>query len=108
MTHPEDEDAVAQMRSRLAELDIELARPELASRPTALRRAWREHARLRHVVTVADRCHELCSDLQAARELTEEDPSFADEVQRLEEELDRRRRDPVSYTHLTLPTIYSV
>ena len=93
MTHPEDEDAVAQMRSRLAELDIELARPELASRPTALRRAWREHARLRHVVTVADRCHELCSDLQAARELTEEDPSFADEVQRLEEELDCRRRD---------------
>lgn len=51
-------------------------------------RLGKRHARLRHVVSVADRVDQLRADVEAAEDLTEEDPAFGLEAERLRGQLD--------------------
>ncbi|MCB2539292.1 PCRF domain-containing protein, partial [Listeria monocytogenes] len=58
------------------------------SDPSAMGRLGKRHARLRHVVSVADRVDQLRADVEAAEDLTEEDPAFGLEAERLRGQLD--------------------
>lgn len=98
---PEDDPTVADLRRRHEELSTALGRPDLLADPAALRRTSREHARLSHVLSVADRCHALAEDLSAARDLATLDADFAAEAERTAGELERAR---AALTELLAPS----
>ncbi len=89
-------ESVEALLAEHAELEAALADPEVIGDHDRLRDVNRRYARLTPVVN-AHREHEAAiGDLEAARELAEEDPAFAEEVPPLEEAVaaaeDRLRR----------------
>src|SRR6516164_882235 len=79
-----------------AELEHQLADPELHSKPDAARKAGRRFARLAPIVATHRKLVAARDDLETARELAADDESFADEVTELEErvaELDTQLTD---------------
>lgn len=70
------------------QLQSQLADPETHSDPTLMRRVGRRYAALRPVVEALAAHRELAADLEAATELAELDPSFAEEKQSLAERLE--------------------
>ena len=79
--------AVDEVRRHLREIEIQLADPRVLSDPVAMRRLGKRHSRLRHVVSVADRVDQLAADIQAAEDLADEDPAFAQEADALRNQL---------------------
>lgn len=65
-------------------LEAELAHPDLHSDPARARKVGRRYASLRPIVESLDIYEALVADRQAAVELSEDDPSFADEVTELD------------------------
>ena len=80
--------AIDEVRRRLREIETQLADSAVLSDPSAMGRLGKRHARLRHVVSVADRVDQLRADVEAAEDLTEEDPAFGLEAERLRGQLD--------------------
>ncbi len=66
-----------------AELERQLADPAIHADQARARRVGRRYAELQRVVAAHAAWREATDDLTAARELAAEDPSFADEVDRL-------------------------
>lgn len=87
------EQAVTRARHDLAEVEAELAAPAVLADPSAMRRLGRRHARLRHLIGVADRIDSLRSDLGAAEELAGEDAALAAEADDMRLELARREEE---------------
>ncbi len=79
--------AVAPLLEEYRELEIQLSDPALHSDQGRARRVGRRYAELGQVVQAANTLQRIEDDLEAARELAEEDESFAAEA----EELKRRR-----------------
>ena len=79
--------AVDEVRRHLREIEIQLADPQVLSDPVAMGRLGKRHSRLRHVVSVADRVDHLAADIQAAEDLADEDPAFAQEADALRNQL---------------------
>lgn len=79
--------AVAPLLEEYRELEIQLSDPALHSDQGRARRVGRRYAELGQVVQAANTLQSIEDDLEAARELAEEDESFAAEA----EELKRRR-----------------
>ena len=92
--------AIDEVRRRLREIETQLADSAVLSYPSAMGRLGKRHARLRHVVSVADRVDQLRADVEAAEDLTEEDPAFGLEAERLRGQLD------LASTELTLSLIH--
>ncbi len=79
-----------------AELEHQLADPELHSNPAEARKAGRRFARLAPIVAAYRKLESARGDLETARELATDDESFADEVAELESrvaELDTQLTD---------------
>ncbi len=75
------------------DLQVKLADPAVHADPAASRRLGRRYAELTPIVTTAHDLRAVRDDLQAARELSAEDPAFADEARTLAarvEELEQR------------------
>jgi len=68
-----------------ADIERELADPAVHGDPTALRRLNKRYAALAPTVAAYRAWESASGDLEAARELAAEDPSFADEVPALEQ-----------------------
>ena len=79
--------AVDEVRRHLRKIEIQLADPQVLSDPVAMGRLGKRHSRLRHVVSVADRVDHLAADIQAAEDLADEDPAFAQEADALRNQL---------------------
>ena len=92
----------------------ELSDPAVHADAGRAKRVNRRYAELSRIVAAHEAWAAASTDLDAARELAREDDAFAEEIPALEgqvaaaQEKLRRLLIPVSYTHLTLPTIYSV
>ena len=71
-----------------ADLQNQLADPAVQSNQGKARRVGRRYAELTGIVTAYNKYTSLKDDLEAAREMAEEDPEFAAEVPGLEEELE--------------------
>ena len=71
------------------ELEARLADPSIHADPALSRKLGRRYAELTPIVTALTEKEKLTADIQAARELAEEDPSFAAEASSLEEDLAR-------------------
>ncbi|HET9877655.1 MAG TPA: peptide chain release factor 1 [Mycobacterium sp.] len=79
-----------------AALEHRLVDPELHNNPTEARKVGRRFAQLAPIVATYRKLESSRDDLQAARELVADDPSFASEVTELEahvDELDRQLTD---------------
>ena len=85
--------AIDEIRRRLREIEIQLANPAVLSDPSAMGRLGKRHARLRHVVSVADNVDQLNADIEAAEDLANEDPVFVQEAERLRGQLDLARTE---------------
>jgi peptide chain release factor 1 len=70
-----------------AELEHQMADPELHSNPVEARKAGRRFARLAPIVATHRKLTSAREDLETARELAADDPSFADEVAALESQV---------------------
>lgn len=77
-------EAAAGLREECAQLEAELASPELHSDPIRSRRVGRRYSELRQVVATLDEYDTLTGDLAAARDLAQVDPGFAEEAAELE------------------------
>jgi peptide chain release factor 1 len=82
-------EAVEALLTEHAELERRLADPALHADQATARRVGRRYAELQRIVSVYTAWQKTGEDLTAARELATEDPSFADEAERLAQE--RRR-----------------
>ncbi|MGF2945744.1 peptide chain release factor 1 [Mycobacterium sp. Lab-001] len=82
MTQPTQ--AIDVLLAEHAELEHLLADPELHSNPGEARKAGRRFARLAPIVATHRKLTSARDDLETARELAVDDPSFADEVTALE------------------------
>ena len=76
--------AAPRLRQELTALEVELADPAVHGDPAKARRVGRRHAELTPMVRALDEYDEVIGDLAAARELADEDPSFAGEVEAVE------------------------
>ena len=76
-------EAVEGLLAEHAELERRLADPAVHNDPATSRRLSQRYAELGAVVRAAEEWQRLGGDLQAARELAEEDPSFAAEAEEL-------------------------
>lgn len=81
-------DAATPLISEFRSLELELADPSLHADASRSRKVGRRYAALRPVVEALDEHSRLTGDLEAARELAEDDDVFAEEVVQLEEELE--------------------
>ncbi len=72
------------IRAEFADLERQLADPALHQDPSRSRVVGRRYARLAPIVRALDAHDGLAGDLEAARELADEDPAFSSEVERLE------------------------
>ena len=68
-------------------LEEQMASPEVVTDPSAMRKLGRRHAELGSIVTAYKAYLAVKNDLEAAREMASEDPDFAAEAKRLENEL---------------------
>ncbi|WP_242424333.1 PCRF domain-containing protein, partial [Frankia sp. EI5c] len=75
---------LASMIAEHADIEKRLADPDLHSDPSAARELTRRYAELTTPVDLARQMESIEGDLQAARELAEQDPSFRDEIAALE------------------------
>lgn len=69
------------------ELEKQLADPELHSDPAQARKVGRRYASLRPIVESVSRYETLTADREAAVELAADDPSFAEEITELDQEI---------------------
>ena len=70
-----------------AELETQLADPSIHSDAALSRKLGRRYSELTPIVSALNEKEQVSADLEAARELAHEDPSFATEAQTLEEQL---------------------
>ena len=80
-----------------ADLQNQLADPAVQANQGKARRVGRRYAELTGIVTAYNKYTSLKDDLEAAREMADEDPDFAAEIPGLEEELEvaqEKPRDP--------------
>lgn len=68
-------------------LEEQMASPEVVTDPSAMRKLGRRHAELGSIVNAYNAYLAVKNDLEAAREMASEDPDFAAEAKRLENEL---------------------
>ena len=78
-----DESAAA-LVAEFTEIEQQLADPAVHDNPAAYRRLTKRYAALAPTVTAYRQWHAALDDLGAARELAQEDPSFAEELPALE------------------------
>ena len=89
-------EAVTPLLVEYAELEEKLADPALHSDQAAARKVGRRYAELGRIVKLAAALEEVDDDLVAARELAEEDPDFATEVDSLVEKRESVYKDLVA------------
>jgi peptide chain release factor 1 len=77
-------DAVEGLLAEHAEIERQLADPELHADPSRSRRLGRRYADLTVIANTFRDWQAVCGDLEAARELAPDDESFADEAVRLQ------------------------
>ena len=70
------------------DLQNQLADPAVQANQGKARRVGRRYAELTGIVTAYNKYTSLKDDLEAAREMADEDPDFAAEIPGLEEELE--------------------
>ena len=68
-------------------IEQQMAEPEVASDPDKMRKLGRRHAELGAIVSAYTAYKQTKDDLEAAKEMASEDPAFAEEAKRLENEL---------------------
>ncbi len=68
-------------------IEQQMAEPEIASDPDKMRKMGRRHAELGVIVSAYTAYLQVKDDLEAAKEMAAEDPDFAEEAKRLEDEL---------------------
>ena len=68
-------------------IEAKMGQPEIASDPGKIRKLGRRHAQLAGIVKSFMSYQSIYNDLQAAREMAQEDPEFGDEAKRLETQL---------------------
>lgn len=78
--------ALEALLSEYESVGQEMSAPDTLSDPAKMRRVGRRFAELSRIKAAADRLSSTRDDLDAARELATEDPSFADEIPGLENE----------------------
>ena len=78
-------DAVEGLLAEHAEIEQQLADPELHANPSRSRRLGKRYAELTVIANSFGEWQAVCGDLQAARELATDDASFADEAVRLQD-----------------------
>ncbi|AOS62272.1 peptide chain release factor 1 [Actinoalloteichus hymeniacidonis] len=78
-----DTSALEALTFEFGDLEERLADPAVHSDQALLRKLSRRHAELAPVIRTARELDQVEADLAAARELAEEDPGFADEVEEL-------------------------
>ncbi len=76
--------AIDTLLAEHAELERQLADPELHSNAANARKVGRRFARLAPIVAIHRKLESVRADLETARELAADDPSFVDEVAELE------------------------
>ena len=84
MTHGAPADAIEAVLSEHADLERQLSDPELHSDADNARRVGRRFSQLAPIAATYRKLEVARGDLQAARELSADDPSFAEEVTSLE------------------------
>lgn len=89
-------EAVAPLLTEYSELEKKLADPTLHSDQAAARKVGRRYAELGRIVKLVAALEDADEDLAAARELAEEDPDFASEVELLEANRESVYRDLVA------------
>ena len=82
-------EATAGLREEFADLERQMGDPSLHADPRRSRRVGRRYAELAPIVRALDDRDRVEGDLAAARELAGEDPAFAEEADRLAEQLRR-------------------
>ena len=80
-------DALETLRAEHADLQEQLADPELHANPSRAKKVNRRYSELNQILSADDARARLEEDLEAARELANEDEAFADEVPGLEAQL---------------------
>ncbi|MFD2758514.1 peptide chain release factor 1 [Gulosibacter faecalis] len=81
MSRAEFSESLANLRAEHAELQEQLADPELHSNPARAKKVNRRYAELSQILAADDRLTSLESDLEAALELAKEDELFAEEAE---------------------------
>jgi peptide chain release factor 1 len=89
MTQSAPADAIDAVLAEHADLERQLSDPTLHAQPADARRVGRRFAQLAPIVGTYRKLEAARGDLQAARELAADDPSFAAEVTELQEQVDR-------------------
>lgn len=84
-------DSIGALREEYADLQEQLADPELHANPARAKKVNRRYAELSQIINADDARRGLEEDLEAARELAKEDEAFAEEVPTLEEALKEQR-----------------
>mgnify|MGYP001756784131 FL=1 len=69
------------------DIESRMGSPEVASNPDAIRKLGRRHAELGSIVNAYLNYKQLCDDFEAANEMASDDPDFAEEAKRLEEQI---------------------
>ncbi len=82
-------EATQGLRDEFADLERQLADPEVVRDPARSRKVGRRYAELTGVIKALDEHQRLTEDLSAARELADDDLAFAAEAQRIEADLAR-------------------
>lgn len=72
-------------------IEQEMSQPEVASDPDKMRKLGRRHAELGQIVSVYGAYSALLDDYEAAKEMSSEDPDFAEEAKRLEKQIPEAR-----------------
>ncbi|KAB1643574.1 peptide chain release factor 1 [Gulosibacter chungangensis] len=87
MSRAEFSDSVSALRTEYGELQDQLVDPELHSNAALAKKVNRRYAEVSQILAADDRAAALEDDLEAARELADEDEAFAAEAESLETEL---------------------
>ena len=74
-------------REEYDRIEQQMAQPDVASDPDKMRKLGRRHAELGTIVGAYSDYLHIRDDLEAAREMADEDPDFEAEAKRLEEAL---------------------
>lgn len=83
-------ESVGLLREEHAELQEQLADPELHANPARAKKVNRRYAELSQILAADDRLSALQDDLEAANELAREDEMFADEAEAIEQKLEEQ------------------
>lgn len=91
MSHPSEFAALGPLLEEYADVEAQMSDATLHTNPAKARAVGRRFAELGRVHAAHHRYQNACDDLEAARELAEEDPSFAEEIPTLETEVEQAR-----------------